>query len=145
MDHAAVINSCDAKGRQHGFAALSEVERTVVLVSWASFEIELGGLSSFYFNDAGDYAVETVAALEAVGAYRGAEALRRANSLFPDGAPGRTQDARGEAWLSLVKSRDDPLGELDSEFYAEDPDVFSRLCDYVDAHSDELQQHDNSG
>ena len=59
MDHAEVMNSCDAKAQRIGLARLTAVERVVVLVSCANFEIELGGLDSFYYNSAGDEAVPT--------------------------------------------------------------------------------------
>jgi len=39
-------------------ARLSTTERIVVLVSRANFEVELGGLSAFFYNSAGNYAAE---------------------------------------------------------------------------------------
>ena len=48
MDHAAVMNSCDKKAQRLGLASLTDPERVVVLVSRANFEVELGGLSSFF-------------------------------------------------------------------------------------------------
>lgn len=96
MDHAEVMNACDAKAQRIGLARLTSIERVVVLVSRANFEIELGGLDAFYYNSAGDEAVATVAALEAVGATHAASTLREANDLFPGGAAGTLS---GEALL----------------------------------------------
>jgi hypothetical protein len=138
MDHAAVMDACEEKGRRHGIGALNEVERVVWLVSWVSFEADLGGLGSYYESSAGDHAVETVAALEAVGARRAASAVRAANSLFPGGVPGRTEEERQAACQAMRDGEDDPFDALDREFHAEESDLFNQLCDYMDAHADEL-------
>ena len=87
MDHAKVMNNCDAKAERVGLTSLTEVERVVVLVSRANFEIELGGFDSFYYNSSGDKAVQTVAALQVIGATQAASTLREANSLFPGALP----------------------------------------------------------
>src|SRR6478672_7957320 len=102
MDHAAVMNSCDAKAVRVGLSRLNSIERVVVLVSRANFEIELGGLDAFYYNSAGDEAVPTVDALEAVGATHAASTLREANDLFPGGSPPRNREKRF-AGLEVVR------------------------------------------
>ena len=136
MDYAAVMNSCDRKFDQQGLASLAEAERVVALVSRANFEIELGGISSFYSNSAGDYAVETVAALDAIHATGAASALREANSMFQNSPP---QDR--EQRLKELQAIFNQLGSLDNKYYAENPDVFSRLCAYIDDHAAELSEH----
>lgn len=127
MDYAAIMKSCDRKARRAGLAALTESERIVVLVSRANFEIELGGFSAFFYNSAGDHAAETVSALESVGAIRASAALRNAIGEFAGGAP----------------PTDRELGRIDDEFYSEQPDVFSRLCSFIDAHAAELRSHES--
>jgi hypothetical protein len=142
MDHAAVMNACDKKAEKLGLSALTSVERTVVLVSIANFEIELGGLTSFFYNTAGNAAQATVAALVDIGAERAAFALRRANALFPGGNPAVDRERRFKDYKKLMESDDRAFNEMDSEFYAEDPDVFSKLCTFIDAHADELRKYD---
>jgi hypothetical protein len=78
------MNSCDAKAHRLGLYRLTTPEQIVVLVSRANFEFELGGLDVFYYNSAGDEAVPTVDALEAVGATQAASTLREAK-LFVSG------------------------------------------------------------
>ena len=142
MDYAAVMNSCDTKAQRVGFAYLTEAERVVVLLSRANFEIEMGGLSSFFYNSAGDYAAETVSALEVVMATRAAAALRAAMAKFPGGAPPTERELRyAGGWQQILES----LGPLDSEFYNEEPDVFSRLCSFIDSHKAELREHEPDG
>jgi len=137
MDHAKVMNSCDAKARRIGLAHLSATERVVVLVAIANFDVELGGLSSFFYNSAGDHAAETVTALETVGATRAAAALRAAIAKFPGGAAPANRVQRYPGW-QLVSGL---LGPLDREFGRDEPDVFCRLCEFIEVRAAELGEH----
>jgi hypothetical protein len=142
MDHAHVMNSCDAKAQDVGLTALTPIERVVFLVSHANFEIELGGISSFYYNNAGDHAMETVAALKAIGARKAASALRAANALFPNETPPTDRKERYDALQLLAV--EDGFAKFDSRFAGENPDVFSRLCSYIDDHKADLTEHQGS-
>jgi hypothetical protein len=145
MDHAEVMNSCDAKAQRVGIKRLTATERVVVLVSRANFEIELGGLDAFYYNSAGDEAIPTVAALEAVGATEAASALRKANALFPGGSPPRDREKRF-AGLEVVRELPKgPLSSLEDEVSHDDPDMFSRLCSFIEAHAKKLKEHGGVG
>lgn len=137
MDHAAVMNSCDEKAQRVGLAALTDAERVVVLVARANFEVELGGLTAFFYNSAGDHAAETVPALEAVGAMKAAEALRAAMAEFRGGTPAADREFRYPAWQQVSES----LTSLDAAFGHDEPDVFSRLCSFIEAHAAELREH----
>jgi hypothetical protein len=137
MDHAAVMNSCDAKAQRIGLAHLAPAERVVVLVSRANFEIELGGLSGFFYNSAGNYAAETVPALEAVGAEHASAALGAAIALFPGGSSPPDREQRYAAKQPVSES----LAKLDRQFCSDEPDVFSRLCSFIESHAAELLEH----
>jgi hypothetical protein len=146
MDHADVMNRCDEKGRHVGLAALSDVERTEVLVSWFNFEVECGGFTTFYYNSAGDNAVATVRALVAVGAKHAAKALRAGNRLYPEGVPPANRQERFIAKKKIkAKGCDDPFSKCDDKFAKEDPDVFTKLCNYMDQHAAELREHISNG
>jgi len=137
IEHDEVMNSCNARAEQVGPAALTDIEQVVVLVNTVHFEVVMGGLSQFYYNSAGNQAVETVPALEAVGAFKSAEALRGANALFPGGAPSPDRGVRYDGLQALVDSG--LLNPLTTSFYEEDQ--FDYLCSYIDAHADELREH----
>src|ERR1700739_3797004 len=122
------MNHCDAKAERAGLARLTAAEQVVVLVSRANFDVELGGLDSFFYNSAGGEAVPTVAALEAVRATRAAAALRAANALFPGGSPPRGPGERFEGLKVVRGLPNNPLGALTQEFGRDEPDVFSHLC-----------------
>lgn len=141
MDHAAVMNSCNEKSWRLGIEALTEIERTVHLVNVANCEIENGTLWQFYYNSAGDTAVETVNALRTISADRAAAAIQAANALFPGGSPALDREMRCDGLQPLMQSPDRPLDALTSEYYRQRPDVFSKLTAYMDAHADELRDH----
>lgn len=142
MDHAAIMNSCNEKALREGIAALTEAERTVHLANAADFEVSMGGLWQFYYNSAGDRAVETVGALRIISADRAADALEAANALFPNGSPPRDREQRFRSLKPLSESPDDPLGRITSEFYRQQPDIFTLLETYIDAHVDQLREHE---
>lgn len=137
MDHAEEMNRCDDKAVRVGLARLTPVERVVVLVSRVNFEVELGGLDTFYYNSAGDEAITTVAALEAVAATRSAAVLGEANALFPGGSPPRNREERFEGLVAVRELPGRPLAALERKFGRDD--VFSLLCKYMDTHAEELQ------
>jgi hypothetical protein len=141
VDHAEIMNSCDAKAQQLGLNRLTMAERIVVLVSRASFEIELGGLDVFYYNSAGDDAVATVGALEAIGATQAASTLRESNALFPGGLPSRDREQRFASLEVVRRLPKSPLSSLENRFDGDEPNVFLRLCVYIEAHAKELQDH----
>jgi hypothetical protein len=139
------MNSCDAKAQRFGLKRLTAAERVVVLVSRANFEIELGGLDAFYYNSTGDEAVVTVAALETVGAIHAASTLREANTLFPGGSPPRDREKRFAGLQIVRKLPERPLTSLQKKVSRDEPDVFSLLCGFIEAHANELQEHTIAG
>jgi len=141
VDHAGVMNSCDAKAQRVGLAPLTAAEQVVVLVSRANFEIEVGGLDAFYYNSAGDETVATVVALEAVGATEAASTMRAANALFPGGSPPYDREKRFDALEVVRKLPERPLTSLETKVGRDNPDLFSRLCSFIDAHAKELREH----
>lgn len=138
MDHAEVMNSCDAKYHRVGLDKLTSAERIVTLLSHANFEIECGGISQYFYNSAGEHATEALAALRKIGAMRAAAALEAALALFPADV---TTTGTDERFCEVMNQVSDKLNNLTSEFYAEQPDVFSRLCTYIEKHASELKEH----
>lgn len=124
-----------------GLEQLSEAEKVASLVSYVDFEVALGGLDSFYYNSAGDEAVHTVAALEAIGATRAASALRSANALFPGGSTPRDRGDRFDGLLVVRKLPGKPLEILEREFSGDEPCVNLRLYGFIEAHAAELREH----
>lgn len=119
---------------KRGFEGLTEAERTAHCVWWLEAEVNNGGFDQFYFNSAGDHAVETVAALERIGARHTAGIVTRANAAFRDGRPPRERAARQKQLLALSKVAKEELGELDDEFYEYRDDLKGLLDRFVQEH-----------
>src|SRR5262245_49587486 len=124
VDHAGVMNSCDDKAQRVGLSRLTAVERVVVLVSRANFEIELGGLDTFYYHSAGGEAITTVDSAGAAGAAQAASAVKKANSLFPGRSAPRDREKRFASLEVVRKLPRRPLSSLEKKIGREDPDVF---------------------
>src|SRR4051794_30627415 len=67
MGTAEILAAVDAKFSDGGFNALTEPERTVWLVSWVDFEVNLGGAQGYLYNSAGDYLPDLPAAFLQLG------------------------------------------------------------------------------
>lgn len=82
IDYAGIMNACRDKDHEGDLSAMNDIERVVYLVSTLEFEVALGGLSTFYWNSAGDHAPEMVDALRRIGLPNAAAALAEANALM---------------------------------------------------------------
>lgn len=61
------VESIMTRGGEHGIADLNPAERTVFVISNADFEVNLGGVSGYLYNLAGDHIELLPAAFEAIG------------------------------------------------------------------------------
>jgi hypothetical protein len=145
VDIAAIINDCDEKRQQYGFEKMNDSERVVSLVSYLYYEVEFGNIDGFYYNSAGDYAVETVWALEQIGAKCAAIALKQINALFPGGVPAKDQSTRQEDLERLSSQPDDPFEELEEEFLSDETSIWERLEKFIIMRLDELPKKDTKG
>ena len=69
-------------------------DRYIWLVSCFSGQVDNGGIDQFLFNSSGDYVMETLEALAAIGASKSHRALEQACALFPNGRPSEDHDTR---------------------------------------------------
>ena len=73
---------------------LPRCDRYVWLVYRLDQEVQNGGIDQFLSNSSGDYAIETLEALEAAGALQTYQCLKRACDLFPNQRPSDDQATR---------------------------------------------------
>lgn len=120
--------------------ALSSAEQVVVCVYELEREVNNGGLDQFFRNSSGQYAVETLKALETIGAMSMAEIARTATDLvFPDGNVPADQEARDKLLDAGGDSLQGSLGELDSRFCEYPDDLTALLFSYVQTHIDSIR------
>jgi hypothetical protein len=72
---------------EEDYARLSSNDRILYDVVRFEAEVMNGGIDQFFYNASGDHALETLAALEAIGATDSHRLLASACALFPGGAP----------------------------------------------------------
>jgi hypothetical protein len=82
-----VIDPWIDKYHEHGADALFPEELVGVGVWLLEAEVNNGGFDQYYFNSAGELAIQTVSALRKIGAERTACLLAAANSEFPNSLP----------------------------------------------------------
>ena len=121
-----VKNGIIAKVEIKGFDGLSQKEKIVELVSKFDFETTQGGLYAFYYNTSGSQAIETVEALEAMGANEIADILKDTNGLFGSGKPPKNQEERREELLGLAES----MEEYTEKLY-DSVELFDLIDDYI--------------
>lgn len=123
-----------------GLDSLTPCERWMFALTWLGIETNNGGLHQFFFNDAGQFAVDALLGLETIGAAKTANVLRRAIALFPDGHIPTDQTKRRRVlgrlpediqWKVLAE-------DLTREFWAAcaDDEWARRASDYVSSHKD---------
>jgi hypothetical protein len=128
-----------------GFESLTEPERVLFIVWAAVGQIENGGFDQFFYNSSGNFALETVSALESVGAINKGAVVKRALALFPDSLPPRDRDARIKLLDTIAGTEDeDPFDSLNEEFYAIPENTDLLLAAYLEAHDAEIARVDAS-
>jgi len=114
-----------------GYEKLSQPERVFLCVWDLEAEVNNGGFDQYYFNSAGDHALDTVRALETIGAKRTAELVRTMNSLFGPAGPSPARFKRQDQLSSLRDSVANKLHDADKRFYKYDDNLEQLLTAFV--------------
>jgi hypothetical protein len=101
------------------------------LVGRLEGEVNNGGFDQFFFNSAGDRAADSIEALEAIGAHKTADIVRRACARFPGGMPPADRFARQEV-LEIVSPDSEAFEDEDQAFLAYEEDLASLVASHVD-------------
>ena len=68
LDTSAFLDELSERVRLKGINSLSADEKVAYVISWADFEICLGGISGYLYNSAGDNLAELPRAYSVIGA-----------------------------------------------------------------------------
>jgi hypothetical protein len=93
-------------------------------------EVNNGGFHQFSYNSAGDNTRETIQAIEAVGAVRMADIVKRAAAKFPGEMPPKDRFVRQDALLENFPDAA-AFRELDEEFYDYPDDLSGLLANFM--------------
>src|SRR5262245_33332340 len=106
---------------------LSKPEQVFVCVYEVERELNNGGFDQFFRNSPGQYAAETVLALDEIGATLMAATVRAATELvFTQGEVPADQDERNDLLDDVEGPLEEKLAELDARFL-EYPENLTRL------------------
>jgi hypothetical protein len=121
-----------------GFEGLNEAQRNYFCVDQVEGDVNNGGFSGFYFNSAGDIAIEAVGALRAMGADKMAAIVDRANKVFKNGQPPKDRFKRQDMLEEMGEEAEEQFEVLDGEFYVYPDDMEALEYAYVMKHKKDL-------
>jgi len=102
---------------------LNVSEKALMAVYELEGEVNNGGFEQYFFNSAGDHAVEAVPGFLRIGAIKMADIVRRALAVYPGDAPSSNREVRWEQ-TDKIENKAAPIwSALTSEFlaYPENP------------------------
>ncbi len=112
----AAADAAFAQAEQRGFSSLDARQQAILLVRNLEAEVNNGGFDQYFFNSAGDHALQTLEVLAGMGATKTARLLRAACALFPRGTPSATRSARQKQLRAIRKTVPQPFEKLDAAF-----------------------------
>lgn len=110
---------------------LTQPQRNLLFVENLEREINNGGFNQFYFNTSGDYSLETVDALLAIGAIKTAEIVKEANSQFPNQEILSDRGERRETLLQIEDIAQPVWDKCDEKFYKYQENILDLLVNYI--------------
>ncbi|MGA3195898.1 MAG: DMP19 family protein [Terriglobales bacterium] len=99
------------------------------LIDAVEGEVNNGGFHQFFYNNAGNNTMETIQALETIGATKMADIVRRAAAMFPSGMPPKDRFARQDVLMEKFPRAED-FESLNNEFFAYPEDLARLLASY---------------
>jgi hypothetical protein len=130
-----LVNARDASV---GYEELSQPEQIALCVDGLEREVNNGGFEQYFFNSAGDHALDCLDALEEIGATSMAKLLRKAVAIFGAGGPDLDREER-QLQLEALGDRVAPkLEPLDDAFFDYPDDLAALLRAFVEANVSEF-------
>jgi hypothetical protein len=114
-----------------GYETLSQPERVFLCVWDLEDEVNNGGFDQYYFNSAGDHALDTVRALETIGAKRTAELVKTMNNLFGPAGPSPDRFKRQDQLSGLRSSTAKQMNDANNRFYKYEDNLEELLTAFV--------------
>ncbi len=117
-----------------GFASLSKRDQIVYCVWWLESEVNNGGFHQFFLNSAGDFYLETLSALDCIGAQFTRRLLLSAADLVFSGKSPQGINRREYMLNELSEKLTGQLYELDKKFYAYQDNIEQLVNIYLTTH-----------
>lgn len=119
---------------------LNDFERPLILSQMLQDSINGGGINTFFYNDAGNFAYESLNALETIGAFKVATIIREAIEIFPENPiPGDIETCRNIMEMMPDENKiDDRWNELSDEFYKMEDYIIEVTLSYIKKNEDNI-------
>ena len=125
----SVLNEISDYGQQ--IARLTEAQKVFLIVENLEREVNNGGFNQFFFNSAGEFAHETVTALRAIGAFKTANVVLKAISVWPYQQVPKDRSKRRMMMEEMSERASIVWEECDEKFYVYEDKIGSLLLEYV--------------
>lgn len=134
-----LVDKIDVKCAYGGkMSVLSEQERIIYMDHIFQVEFENGGFSMLFFHPAGEYAVEMVQSLQAIGCVKCAQLLQEALAKLPPEFTACKNLEERQDLLEKADPNDDAFLELNEAMGSMGEDIAVYLKAYMLKHKDEL-------
>jgi hypothetical protein len=121
------------------FESLNEYEKNVLFIEMLEGQVNNGGFDQYFFNSTGEYAHETLKALEEIKANQIAEILNSAIKAFPTLPIPKDTEQRRELMEDIPKNISETWDKLDDEFYEYPENLAGLVIEYVKTNKKEFE------
>lgn len=94
-------------------------------------EINNGGFNQFFYNSSGNFAHETLASLQSIGANRTADILQQAIDQFPKSTVPKDRPERQNILEQIEEKADEVWEQLDQKFYKYVDNLYDLNIEYI--------------
>ena len=120
-----------AKELEQGYDVLSENERIVKHVCLLESEVNNGGFDQYFFNSAGNYALQTMDLLRRIGSKGTLALLTQAIEAFGLNPPSSDRETRWAQMDMLPEAASDEWDRLNREFYNSTESLADLVVNYI--------------
>ncbi len=138
MELDSILNEKSNYGED--ISVLTEGEKVVLFIENLEREVNNGGFDQFFFNSSGNYAHETLKALEQIGSIEIKTLLSKAMAVWPNNNVPKEQITRREQQLQLSESAQEKWNTLDEEFYHSQEYIAQLLINYIETHKKQFSK-----
>lgn len=122
------------------FESLNEFQKNVIFIEMLESQINNGGFDQYFFNSSGEYAHETLKALEEINAPEIGELLNQAIKIFPSLPIPKNTEVRRELMENLPEKISDKWDKLDDEFYKYPENLAGLVIRYVKDNKEKFEE-----
>ena len=121
------------------FESLNEYEKNVIFIEMLEGQVNNGGFDQYFFNSTGEYAYETLKALEEINANQTAKILNSAIKAFPTLPVPKDTEQRRELMEDIPDNISENWDKLDDEFYEYPENLAGLVIEYVKTNKKEFE------